>query len=278
MNNNNLNEFDRFDGGYNANGHFDWRTLWQGFDWENTRAEVDRDSRGRILIAGLTDAGKSTLLNRLCGWMVSQPSPEKPLMQEKLFETGREWLEDFGLFCLVDLPEGAPMIDAGYEFPVSELLPLDLADEADLILYVIDGLVGAQPIDYRWISRIRRLNKPMLIILNKSDMWEGETWRSLAQVEQRLSAAIVPVSATRGSNIIDTLVPKMVNLCPRLAIPLGRELRKFRRQMAERQIRQTALFNSVISLEPVPLLDIPVQLLTLVGMVARIAAVYTKNG
>jgi uncharacterized protein (DUF697 family) len=68
----------------------------------------------------------------------------------------------------------------------------------------------------------------------------------------------------------------MMDACPALAVPLGRELRSFRRQAAARLIRQAALFNGLIALEPVPLLDIPLQMVTLVGLVLRIAAIYDQ--
>ena len=225
------------------------------------------------------------------GWTVSRPgaTPGRPAGNRE-DEPGdpfdaeapaQDWVEDFGLFCLVDLPEGMmgqgpTLIGLEENGPVSELLPLDLAAEADLIIYVLDGLAGLRAVDYRWLGQLRRLGRPLLIVLNKIDALEAGWEAQQAGIEQRLAASILPVSARTGYNVMDRLVDRMVDACPRLAVPLGRELHKIRRYMAGRLIRKAALFNGLIALEPLPLLDIPLQLLTLVKLVLRIAAIYDR--
>jgi GTP-binding protein EngB required for normal cell division len=49
------------------------KDLFQSFDWQETRERVDRESRARIVFLGRPQAGKSTLLNQVCGWPVSPP-------------------------------------------------------------------------------------------------------------------------------------------------------------------------------------------------------------
>jgi uncharacterized protein (DUF697 family) len=246
-----------------------WGNWWSGFNWEETRAGVDRESRARILLLGLAHAGKSTLFNRLCGWNVSPPASQPA-------ENGRGGQrEDFGLFCLVDLPqelEGGN--GAGEDAPGVEPDPIALADEGDLLVYVLDGSLGVRAADYRWIGRLRRMGVPLLVTLNKCDLAGEATIARLPDIEGRLATSVLPISALKGTNVLERLVPRMMDACPALAVPLGRELRSFRRQAAARLIRQAALFNGLIALEPVPLLDVPLQMVTLVGLVLRIAAVY----
>jgi uncharacterized protein (DUF697 family) len=248
-----------------------WGNWWSGFNWEETRAGVDRESRARILLLGLAQAGKSTLFNRLCGWNVSPPvSPPA--------ENGRGGQrEDFGLFCLVDLPQELESGNgAGEDAPGVEPDPIALADEGDLLVYVLDGALGVRAADYRWIGRLRRLGVPLLVTLNKCDLAGEATIARLPDIEGRLATSVLPISALKGTNVLERLVPRMMDACPALAVPLGRELRSFRRQAAARLIRQAALFNGLIALEPVPLLDIPLQMVTLVGLALRIAAIYDQ--
>jgi len=264
------------DNEFESNGSSRWGNWWSGFDWEGTREGVDRESRARILLLGMANAGKSTLFNRLRGWTVSPPAPITSSSPESA--DGRvERVEDFGLFCLVDLPEDASGGDgSGEGVPAEGLDPFTLSSEADLLVYLLDGTAGVRATDYRWIGRLRQLGRPLVVTLNKTDLAGEETLSRLAEIEEQLATSVLPISALNGDNVLDRLLPRMMDACPPLAVPLGRELRGFRRQAAGRLIRRTALFNGLIALEPVPLLDIPLQMITLVGLVLRVAAVYDR--
>ena len=253
---------------------YHWSHWWAGFDWEETRAGVDRESRGRILLLGLAQAGKSTLFNRLRGWSIS---PSAPAGRAGGPDGSGVRVEDFGLFCLMDLPQETSGGDGmGQELSANGLDPLGLAGEADLLVYVLDGAAGVRAADFRWIGRLRRLGTPLVVTLNKSDLLGEEMLKRLPEIEERLATSVLPISALNGTNVTDQLLARMVDACPPLAVPLGRELRGFRRQAAARLIRRAAVFNGLIALEPVPLLDIPLQMVTLVGLVLRIAAVYDR--
>ena len=107
----------------NNNGRWRWSDWWSTFNWEETRAGVDRESRARVILLGLAGAGKSTLFNRLRGWTISipvtEPKPELQTLQ----------VEDFGLFCLIDLPDDANVVpgfgvglDPGWRYKVDPIV------------------------------------------------------------------------------------------------------------------------------------------------------------
>lgn len=289
-----------FEGEARKNGAFlGWREWWNNFNWESTKAEIDRESRARILLVGLPGAGKSTLLNRLCGWTVSPPHETQPAEEP----TPPGWagstaeVEDFGLFCLIDLPAETGGYDEGLGWGlgfeagnengngqgwgsdpiwVSSMEPWSLLEGADLLVYLIDGAVGVRPADYRWIGRLRRLGLPLLVALNKEDLLEAEALQRLPEIEQRLAASVLPISALKGASVPTRLVPAMVNACPNLAVALGRELGSFRREAAGRLIGRAAIINGFLALEPVPLIDLPFQIMNLVGLMLRLGAVYNR--
>jgi uncharacterized protein (DUF697 family) len=66
----------------------------------------------------------------------------------------------------------------------------------------------------------------------------------------------------------------MLDAAPRLAVPLGREIRGLRRVAARRVIRQTAVLSGLMGVQPVPMLDIPLQAMVQVGVVMRVGAAY----
>lgn len=273
-------------------------------DLEQTRENVHQESQARIVLLGLAGAGKSSLFNRLCGWTVSAMQTARAAGTAYPGVAGLpEPIEDFGLFCLVDLPDemsdygrmsafdfgrldglgyGWPSNGFGYTpglgatIPLGAPDPLTLAEGATLLLYLLDGVAGVQPADYRWIGRLRRLGVPLLVIMNKSDLIEAELSGRQAEIEARLGMRVLPVSALSGLNVADQLLAKMTRLCPALTVALGRELTEFRRPAAERLIHQAALVNGLVALEPVPLVDLPVQVINLAGLVLRLAALYDR--
>lgn len=272
------------------------REMLQHLDWHETRESVHQESRARIVLLGLRGAGKSTLLNQICGWTVSKPHQGE--FDESQSAHGlAEPVEDFGLFCLADLPanggeawlgygngwggpDGATPVDGfspGFDplLSLNALDPLSLAEGADLLIYVLDGQAGVQPADYRWVGRLRRLGLPLLVVLNKSDLLGDDLPVRQKMAETRLATTVLPVSAQDNQNVPD-LLPKMTALCPKLAVPLGRELRGFRQRVADLLIRRAAVVNAVVALEPIPLIDIPIQLMTLTGLMLRLGAVYER--
>lgn len=294
---------------FNLNRH-SWSNLLNSFNWEETREGINRESRARVSLLGLAGSGKSTLLNQLCGWEVSPPR-EEGAGETEPGDAGSSAVEDFGLFCLVDLPpenESQTYVDlsggsyypeswlsersylagngrslaeimepgAGGSLSLDGLDPLTIAEGADLLIYVLDGPAGVRPADYRWVGRLRRLGAPLLVVLNKVDLLAGDLPADQAEIENRLAAAVLPVSALTGANVADSLLPKMISTCPALTVALGRELRGFRQKAAARIIHRAALLNGLVALEPVPLIDLPVQIVTLAGLMLRIGAIYER--
>ena len=251
-------------GGGGAHTWFDsLRQLWQ---WDELAAEVGQESQARIALAGLPGAGKSVLFNLLRGWVISDEPAEPPARDDYEMADGLR-LESLGLFILADLPLNPPP-----HLLRSPDLLLTLGDPA-LTLYLVDGQTGVTAADYRWAAALRATGKPLLVVLNKIDAL-ADLPAALAAAEERLGMPAIPVSAQTGTNVAEKLLPAILTAAPRLAVPLGRELRGLRRTAARRVIRQAALFSGIVGAQPVPLLDLPFQVMIQVGVVMRVGAVY----
>ena len=263
----------------------------ESFHWAQARAEVEKECQARIVIAGLCGAGKSTLLNQLRGWEVSPPGDGKhPAALRQ---------EDLGFFALLDLPADACKGD-----PVEENLEesghraWSLLSEADLILFLLDGEAlcatlrpqEGQPEDredatppvslrlaeYHWFCRVRSLGRPLIVALNKADLLGSEAAEVLSELERRLASRVLLLSAREGTGIESALLPCILAACPELAVPLGRELPSVRRRAVRQIIRQTALLSGLTGLEPVPLVDIPIQLAAQMRMLLKLAALHGR--
>lgn len=277
-------------------------SAWHSLDEADER-QMPRAHQARILLTGLRGAGKSTLYNWLQEVEVSpvgQVDEEKegegyPLEQEQ---------EDLGLFTLMDLPTGQEVVQPsppswgmeaspivpGWDVPAYDGManpymggwPTSFGSsvpEAELILFVVDSQTGFDSDTFRWFRRLHARGTPLIVVFNKIDLISGDiSAKQMArELARRLAVPVVPISASEGSNILERLLPKMVELCPSLLVPLGRELAIFRRRAAQRVVNQTAGMCGLVGLEPVPVLDVPFQLALEIRMVMQLASLYGRS-
>ncbi|MFQ5858172.1 MAG: GTP-binding protein, partial [Anaerolineae bacterium] len=226
--------------------------------------------------------------NCLQGWEVSAVQHDA----RDVYEPAEESL---GLFTLIDLPnvESRPNPVRSYDFPYGDGLydgPAYAQDgwhtlepalwslvDVDLVIFVIDGAAGLRPVDYQWFVRIRAAGCPILVVLNKIDLLGDDCDQVAQDLRRRLASPVVAVSARDGTCVYDVLLPQILDLNPSLAVPLGREVAACRRQAAARLIRRSALMCGLLGVEPMPLLDVPFQLITQMHLVMRLAAMYGRG-
>ena len=254
--------------------------LLNALDWDHVRAEVDQESRARITLVGAEGAGKTTLLNRLKGF-------DPPVMQAAAMpDAGRgardsadlgggvdgtsetaPGIEDFGLFAVIDLPTCGPN---GH---LTESNPAWLVfQNADLVLWMLDGKAGLRPWEFEWICRARSMGKTLTVILNKLDAVQDKS--AVVRLNQTLGCAVIPMSARDGMDVAEQLLTHIADIAPNLTTALGRESPAWRRVAARRVIQRAVALSGLVGVEPVPLLDIPFQVLIQLRLVLRLAAIY----
>lgn len=236
----------------------------QGFmkavNWKAAQQEVLEGLNNTIVIIGLPNTGKSTLFNKIKGQNLS-PASAQAGSTRNLVRT------DFGPFTLVDTPGHLP-----------DIMESGLA-QASVIVFLIDGSKGLQAEDRELFNHIRPLKKPTIVVINKIDaLKEGEGGDHLAtEIAIALETpGVIPISAKTGQNIAEELIPVVIEASPEAALAIGRELPTYRRQAAQRIIRNATLVGLAAGLEPIPFIDIPILLGTQLRLVLRLAALYGK--
>ena len=194
---------------------------------------------GFICIAGLANAGKSTLTNALVGEKVSIVSWRPQTTRNKLL--GIINGDDYQM-VLIDTP-GIHKVRNHLGQYMMQAVENSLKD-VDGVVYVIDAAKGMQREDYEFLEK--NANKvPVVVALNKEDCVTRETmFESLEKLNKIQGLkAIVPISAKKEENLAP-LKDELIALLPE-GVPMYPEdmyTESSMRFMATEIIREKALY------------------------------------
>ncbi len=119
----------------------------------------------KVAIVGRPNVGKSSLLNWMARKLVSVVDPTAGVTRDRVTylinERDRYFeLVDTGGLGIVDSDDLSEDIEHQINIGI---------DEADLILFVVDGQTGVVPLDCEVADRLRHADKPKLLVINKCD-------------------------------------------------------------------------------------------------------------
>ena len=143
--------------------------------------------------------GKSTLFNRLLKRKIAVVDDEPGVTRDRNYASttwNRKefYLVDTGGFVPDSRTEMERLVKAQAEIAISE---------ADMVLFLVDAKVGAQNIDLEIASRLRKIEKKVLLVANKVDSQKDEV--ELPLLNKLGLGEPVPVSGLNGINIGDLL-------------------------------------------------------------------------
>jgi GTPase len=156
-----------------------------------------------IAIVGRPNVGKSTLFNRLVGTRQAIVDPTPGVTRDRLYADA-EWRGQ--VFTLVDTGGFEPMLEEEIPRKVREQAEQAI-DEADLIVFVVDGRAGLVATDVDVAAILRRTQKPLLLAVNKLDHRDHEPYT--AEFYTLGIEPLLPISAEHGRGVgelLDALV------------------------------------------------------------------------
>jgi len=151
----------------------------------------------RLAIVGRPNVGKSTLFNRLAGRRLAIVDDRPGVTRDRKFATGR--LGDLDL----DLIDTAGFDDATGESLAARMRRQTehAVAQADVVLFVIDAREGVTPMDERFAEVLRRADKPIILVANKT---EGRAGAAGTLEGYNLGfGEPVPISAEHGEGLSD---------------------------------------------------------------------------
>ena len=155
-------------------------------------------SRTTVAIIGSPNVGKSTIFNRIIGDRRAIVDDEAGITRDRLYGTAK-WLGKS--FNLIDT--GGIEI-ANRPFQEQIRIQANIAiEESDIILFVTDGKVGVTSDDMMVARMLRKVKKPVLLLVNKID--EGLQAANAAEFYSLGLGEPIPVSGAHGVGIGDVL-------------------------------------------------------------------------
>lgn len=157
----------------------------------------------KVAIVGRPNVGKSSILNWIAGKLLSVVDPTAGVTRDRVTwivnEKDRYFeLVDTGGIGIVDSDDLSDDIERQIETGLNE---------CDLLLFVVDAKAGVTPLDQEVATRLRKIQKPMVMVVNKCDGqkmdMEAPEFLSLAGMPQ----VITSVKGNRNrQDLLDSIV------------------------------------------------------------------------
>lgn len=173
-------------------------------------------SKPLVAIIGRPNVGKSTLFNRLIRERKSIVEDIPGVTRDRIY-ADTEW--DGVEFSLVDTGGFDPTDEEIYPSLIKNQIRIAL-DEADEILFVLDGKEGVMPHDRDVVGMLRKVKKPVIYVVNKIDDRKHEP-RAL-EFHSLGIEDYIDISALQGRRIND-LLDRIVELLPERPDEQGEE-------------------------------------------------------
>jgi len=122
-------------------------------------------TRWLVAIVGRPNVGKSTLFNRIVGQRQAIVHDDPGVTRDRHYAEA-EWAGKH--FTLIDTGGYVPASEDIIEQAVKEQAEVAI-DEADVVLFVVDGAAGPLPIDVDIAALLRKTGKKVFLLVNKID-------------------------------------------------------------------------------------------------------------
>ena len=158
-----------------------------------------------VAIVGSPNVGKSTIFNRIIGDRRAIVDDEAGITRDRLYGKA-SWLGKS--FTLIDTG-GIELENKPFQEQIRMQTNIAI-EEADIVLFVVDGKVGVTNDDIMVARILRKIKKPIYLLVNKID--EGLQAANAAEFYSLGLGEPIPVSGSHGVGIGDVLNKVIENI------------------------------------------------------------------
>ena len=123
-----------------------------------------------VAVVGRPNVGKSTFFNKICGKRISIVDDEPGVTRDRIYADA-EWAGHN--FTLVDTGGLDDRSDDIFQKDIKKQALLAI-NEADVIVFLVDGRVGVTPNDEEVADILQKSKAPVVLVVNKLDRFEVE--------------------------------------------------------------------------------------------------------
>lgn len=164
-----------------------------------------------IAIVGRPNVGKSTFFNRVLGSRTAIVDEFAGSTRDRIYRDG-DWAGHD--FLLIDTGGLVADPDEPLASEIAEQVRL-ACDEADVIVFIVDGKAGLTGQDQDIANQLRRVKKPILLAVNKID--DPKQTVNTSEFFQLGLGEPMALSAMRGTGDVGDLLDKIVSFFPKKA-------------------------------------------------------------
>jgi GTP-binding protein len=118
-----------------------------------------------VALVGRPNVGKSTLFNRLTRSRDALVADQPGLTRDRHYGHGRVGDKPY---LVIDTGGFEPVVDEGILFEMAKQT-LQAVDEADAVVFLVDGRTGVTPQDKIIANRLRQIDRPVHLVVNKAE-------------------------------------------------------------------------------------------------------------
>ena len=204
--------------------------------------------RGTVAIVGRPNVGKSSVFNRLAGQKLAITDDVSGITRDRLYSKC-EWLDQE--FDLIDTG-GIELSNVPFMEEIRAQATLAI-DEADLIIFVVDGRVGVTKEDEDVMNILHRSTKPVVVAANKID--DLKFMDNIYEFYNLGVEEVFAISALHGIGFGDML-DYIVSVLPEKKLKRYENTIEFC-LIGQPNVGKSSLTNAILGTERVIVSDIP---------------------
>jgi GTPase len=152
-----------------------------------------------LVLVGRPNVGKSTLFNRLTRSRDALVADQPGLTRDRHYGRGRIGERPY---LVVDTGGLEPVAKEGIMHEMAKQTR-QAVDEADMVLFIVDGRDGITPQDRIIATQLRKTGRPLLLLVNKAEGMQSA--RVTVDFHELGLGVPIPISSAHGDNVAEMI-------------------------------------------------------------------------